>query len=70
MKWTLETLAKHASVSRYDLVLAAIPSVFLIAILVGNLLSLPATVAVGGASLVASLALADALFVHPPTDGA
>jgi hypothetical protein len=44
--------------------------VFLIAILVGNLLSLPATVAVGGASLVASLALADALFVHPPTDGA
>ena len=36
----------HLTPSRYDLVLAAIPSVFVMAVLVGNLLSLPANVAV------------------------
>lgn len=59
-------LLSTGSVSHYDLMLAVIPSVFLIAVLVGNLLSLPASVAVAGGSLVTSLALVDALFVNPP----
>lgn len=62
-------LLEGAQVSHYDLVLAVIPSVFVVAVLAGNLLSVPAHIAVAGASLVASLALADALFVHPPVSG-
>lgn len=62
----LGRLHSAGSVSRYDLVLAAIPSVFVVAVLVGNLFSVPASVAVAGASLAASLALVDALFVNPP----
>lgn len=61
-----ESPTDQLSVSRYDLVLAAIPSVFVVAVLAGNLLSVPPNVAVGAASLVATLALADALFVNPP----
>lgn len=67
MMGMLERLTDHVSVSHYDMVLAAIPSVFVVGILVGNVLSLPTNVAIAGASLAASLALADALFVHPPT---
>ena len=55
--------------SRYDLVLAVIPSVFIVAVLLGHLLSVSARVAVAGASLVAVLALVDALFINPPTSG-
>jgi hypothetical protein len=58
----------HLPLSRYDLVLAAIPSVFVVAVLVGNLLSLPPTTAVAGAALAAGVALVDALFVNPPVD--
>jgi hypothetical protein len=56
------------SVSHYDLVLAAIPSVFVMAVLAGHLFAVPANVAVAAASLVATLALADALFINPPIE--
>lgn len=62
----LERLRLRFAVSRYDLVLAAIPSVFVIAVLAGNLLSVSAETAIAAASLVGALAVLDAMFVHPP----
>jgi membrane protein YdbS with pleckstrin-like domain len=59
-------LTDRLSVSHYDLVLAAIPSVFVLAVLAGNLLFVSANVAVAAAAVVATLALVDALFVNPP----
>jgi len=52
--------------SRYDIILVAIPSAFLAALLIGQVLSLPmqATVVVGAA--LGALAVVDALFVNPP----
>jgi len=52
--------------SRYDIILVAIPSAFFAALLLGQLLSLPmqATIVVGAA--LGALAVVDALFVNPP----
>jgi hypothetical protein len=58
-----------SSLSRHDLVLAVIPSVFVVSILVGHLLSLSAQASIGVASLVGALAVVDALFVNPPGTG-
>jgi hypothetical protein len=58
-----------SSVSRYDLVLAVIPSVFVVSVLIGHLLSLSAQASIGVASLIGALAVADALFVNPPGTG-
>lgn len=55
--------------SRYDLVLAVIPTAFVVALLVGNLLSVSARVALVSASVVGALAVLDALFLNPPTGG-
>lgn len=55
--------------TRYDLVLAIIPSVFIVAVLIGHVLSLPPRLSVFGASLLGALAVADALFVNPPRTG-
>lgn len=55
------------AVSRYDLVLAVIPTAFISAILAANLLSIPASNALIIASFVGTLALVDALFLNPPT---
>ncbi len=54
------------SLSRYDLLLAFMPTVFLVSIVVGNLLSIGVQTAFTGASLVGVIALVDALFLHPP----
>lgn len=53
-------------VSRYDIILVAIPSAFVAALLIGQLLSLPmqATIVVG--AVLGALAVGDALFVNPP----
>lgn len=55
--------------SRYDLVLAVVPFALALAVAVGLLapVSLHASLAAG--SLVAALAVVDALFVSPPGDG-
>jgi hypothetical protein len=55
--------------TRHDLVLAVIPSAFVVAMLVGTVLSLSTRASVLLGSLVGALALADALFVNPPETG-
>lgn len=62
-------LSRH-DLSRYDLVLAVIPTAFVVALLVGNLLSVSARVALVSASVVGALAVLDALFLNPPTGSA
>ena len=54
------------SLSRYDLVLAFIPVVFVLSVVLGHLLSVPFRTTLVGASVVGALALLDALFVNPP----
>lgn len=54
------------SLSRYDLLLAFIPTAFIVSILLGSLLSLGLQSALAGASLVGAIALVDALFLNPP----
>ena len=54
--------------THYDLVLAIIPIGFLLAGLLGTLLSLPAHAVMAAGSLVGVLALLDALFLAPPVD--
>lgn len=54
------------SVSRYDLVLAVIPTAFVVAILLAHLLGIPAQSALVGASIIGAIALVDGLFRHPP----
>lgn len=56
-----------ADVSRYDLVLAVIPLLWVVAAGVGSVLSLPPSVVGGGTSLACSVVLADALYRNPPT---
>jgi hypothetical protein len=55
-------------VSRYDLVLAVIPAVFLAAGLLGELISLPPTLTALLAGALGSLAVVDALFINPPRE--
>lgn len=52
--------------TRYDLVLAFMPTVFIVAILASYLLAVPLRVALVGASLVGIASLVDALFRNPP----
>jgi hypothetical protein len=53
-------------VSYYDLVLAVIPLAFLASALVSEVLSLSGTTTIAAASVVAGLAVVDALFFNPP----
>lgn len=55
--------------SRYDLVLAVIPTAFLLAVLASELLGLAPRTLLGAAGLVGALAVADTLFLNPPTSG-
>jgi len=52
--------------TRYDLVLAFMPTVFMISIVASYLLSIPIRTALLGASLVGTVSLIDALFLNPP----
>jgi hypothetical protein len=55
--------------SRYDIVLAVIPTIFVIAILLGHLVSVSLQTAVAFGSLLGVVAVVDALFVNPPRPG-
>jgi hypothetical protein len=54
--------------SRYDIVLAAIPLVFAMALLVSVLAPVPFHFAVGGGATMSGLLVADVLYLNPPTD--
>lgn len=55
--------------SRYDLVLAAIPTAFSIAAIASQFVSVSTHTVVAGATIVGVLALADGLFINPPRSG-
>lgn len=63
------TTAAISGLTRYDLVLAIIPSAFIVALLVGHVLSLSVEASVVFASAVGALALLDGLFLNPPDVG-
>jgi hypothetical protein len=63
------TTATDSGVTRYDLVLAIIPSAFIVALLAGHVLSLSMEASVVFASVVGVLALVDGLFLNPPEVG-
>lgn len=52
--------------SRYDLLLGAVPAAFLLGLLAAGLANVPFRVAMGGAAAVGVLALVDGLFINPP----
>lgn len=52
--------------SRHDLVLAIIPTAFVVAALLGGLVGISVPTAVGLAAVVGLLAMLDALFLNPP----
>jgi hypothetical protein len=52
--------------SRYDLVLAAIPLAFLLAGAIGLTLSIPPRLALAGAAGVGTVAIVESLFLNPP----
>jgi len=56
-------------VTRYDLLLALIPSVFLASFLLGVVFGVPARTTLIGAAIVGGFAVCDALFLNPPTTG-
>jgi multidrug efflux pump subunit AcrB len=55
-------------VSRYDLILAAIPLAFFGAVLATALSSVSMEAGMAAASTVGALAVGDAIFRHPPTN--
>jgi len=66
----IRTFLSNASLSHYDLVLAVIPSAFVLAVLLGHLLSVPPRIAFAGAAAVAAMAMIDGLFRNPPESSA
>lgn len=52
--------------TRYDLLLAVVPAVFVVGVVASHLASLSPRAGLAGASLVAGLAVFDALFRNPP----
>ncbi|WP_044956475.1 hypothetical protein [Halomicrobium katesii] len=59
----------RTALSRYDLVLAVIPTAFVVALLSNVLFGIPLRTVLPASSLVGVLALADTLYVNPPIDG-
>lgn len=55
-------------VSRYDLVLAAIPLVLGFALLAGALLPIPLHFSTAAGAIIGGLFVADALYFNPPTE--
>ncbi|PSP82449.1 hypothetical protein BRC83_09100 [Halobacteriales archaeon QS_1_68_17] len=55
--------------SRYDLLLAFLPTLFVVALLVGHLLSVPPRTTLGVASVFGAFAVADGMFWNPPLSG-
>lgn len=58
-----------ASVSRYDLVLWAIPAAFLVAFVANALLATGVHASLVGAAIVGALVITDAIALHPPRTG-
>jgi|GEM_PF-2150946 len=54
--------------SRYDLLLAAIPLVLALSLAVYAIFAIPFEMALAGGALISVLCIADALYFHPPTD--
>lgn len=57
------------SLSRYDLVLAVIPTLLTVAVVGSELLSVPLHLLMSAATVVCALTLFDVLFVNPPGRG-
>ncbi len=53
--------------SRYDMLLAAIPLVLALSLAVYAVLAVPFEMALAGGALVSVVCIADALYFHPPT---
>ena len=58
-----------SSLTRYDLVLTAIPVVFLLTAAVSGLLGVTLQTALAIGSLLGAAVIVDALFLNPPTTG-
>ncbi|MBV0924778.1 hypothetical protein KTS45_11265 [Halomicroarcula limicola] len=56
------------SVTRYDLVLALIPTAFLLAAVAAVAIGVPLPLAFAAGSLLSVAAVTDVLFLHPPTE--
>jgi uncharacterized transporter YbjL len=56
--------------SRYDLLLTAIPLVLGLGLLVGTLSTVPFHLGVAVGAVVSALLVADAVYFHPPTESA
>ena len=54
--------------SRYDLVLAAIPLLFALVLFAHVAFSISLEVAVGAGAIASSVLVADVLYFHPPTE--
>lgn len=63
--WTLSQRAPGPT-SRYDLQLAAIPLVFLVAAVLSVIVSMPIHAAMGIGSVLAGAVVLDGLFLNPP----
>lgn len=66
---TREHSTADRSLSRYDLLLLVIPAAFLLALAGSTVSGLPTSALLAGASVVGALAVADGLFVNPPSRG-
>lgn len=59
--------SSSGGLSRHDLVLVAIPVAFVVSLFLGQLLSVPVEGSMTVAAAVGAVAMADALFVNPPS---
>jgi hypothetical protein len=57
------------SLTRYDLVLTVIPVALILTVGAAELFGLPNRAALGSGAVIGLVALADALFLNPPTAG-
>lgn len=66
---TVERDDRLGSISRYDLVLALIPAAFLLTAAVVGLFDVSVKTGLTAAGAIGAAALADAMFLNPPTPG-
>lgn len=64
-----DQLPLSSSLSRYDLVLALIPSLFVLTGVGATLFNVSLAMALAGGAIIGALAVIDALFINPPTRG-
>lgn len=66
---TIGASTGERSFTRYDLVLAVIPTAFLLAGVVSLLSSVPVHALMAGATAIGAVALLDGMFINPPRSG-